>query len=50
MSTSDQSWSFPESPSLLAVALSADAEKWFARADPGSTRESGCPAALAIRE
>jgi transcription antitermination factor NusG len=30
MSTSNQSWSFPESPSLLAVGAGADVESWFA--------------------
>jgi transcription antitermination factor NusG len=30
MSTSDQSWSFPEAPSFLASGAGADAEKWFA--------------------
>ena len=30
MSTSGQSWSFPEAPSFLAVGVGTDAEKWFA--------------------
>jgi len=30
MSTSDQSWNFPESPSFLAAGAGADVEQWFA--------------------
>lgn len=30
MSTSDQSWSFPEAPSFLAVGAGAHVEMWFA--------------------
>ena len=46
MATSDQSWSFPESPSFPAVGADADVETMVCTADARSTRESGCPAPL----